>query len=115
MNSIQDSLTGTNIKYLLAVYWLGNGINPVKSIELADNLSVTKPSVHIMLKTLSRLGLIEKNHYGKINLTDIGIQTAEKYDYYYSIILNNFSKFINDSNELRDAICAFISHIPQQE
>lgn len=50
----------------------------VKSIELADYLSVTKPSVSEMLHELDKEGLIEHKKYSKLKFTSRGRKIAKK-------------------------------------
>jgi len=76
-NTLQ--LTATNIRYLIAIHKLGGAEKFVKCTDIAKNLSVTRPSVHAMVKTLSEMNLIEKPHYGKVNFTHYGKETAQIY------------------------------------
>lgn len=46
-------------KYLLTVYELSKTLKTVRSVDIANSLSVTRPSVSKMLKCMARLELIE--------------------------------------------------------
>ena len=63
--------------YLRAIYHLMEENPNVKSVEVADYLNVTKPSVSEMLKNLDRGGLIQYKKYSKIKLTKKGFNLAQ--------------------------------------
>lgn len=80
MGSQKPVLTGANIKYLLILYELGPDGNGVRCVDVARRLGVRKPSVHTMMDTLGDLGLITKEKYGAVRLTDIGYQLALRFE-----------------------------------
>ena len=63
--------------YLRAMYHLIEENEEVKSVEVADYLGVSKPSVSEMLKNLDADGLIQYKKYSKINLTKNGFKAAK--------------------------------------
>ena len=76
---LDSKLSGSQLRYLLAVYWLGRenalgtyGVEPVSSKEIGVQLGVKKSSVAGMLRVLGEKGLIEKEPYGKVSLTPAG-------------------------------------------
>ena len=69
-------LSHSNIRYLLGIYELGQGIGVVRSSDLARHIGVTKASVVKMCASLIEHGLITKEHYGTIKLTQEGIAKA---------------------------------------
>ena len=64
--------------YLRATYHLMEENNEVRSVDLADYLNVTKPSVSEMLKELNKDGLIGYKPYSKVKLTRKGHNIAQK-------------------------------------
>ena len=66
--SIQD--------YLEAILILQENNKPVKSINVANFLSVTKQSVHRAIKNLSENGYISVNEKGHIFLNEKGLEIA---------------------------------------
>ena len=78
--------------YLRAVYHLMEENNEVRSIDLADYLNVTKPSVSEMLKELSKEGLIGYKPYSKVKLTRKGHKIAQKLTSKHRII----ERFLKD-------------------
>ena len=73
------SLSDANLRYLFALSELAGQGRPVRSMEVADLLGVSRPSVVRVLQTLSERGLVEKAYYGKITLTPKGQFTVEYY------------------------------------
>ena len=69
-------LTYAQKKYLFAIYRLGRGGGEVKSSEVAKTVGVSKSSTAIMTERLVQSGFIEKEPYGRIKLTEIGIKAA---------------------------------------
>ena len=59
-------------------------------MEVARTLDVTKPSVVRVLESLMRGGLVVKERYGKIYLTDRGAFTVHYYRKILDRILENF-------------------------
>ena|SRR3989338_5528159 len=84
--------------YLRAVYHLMEENNEVRSIDLADYLNVTKPSVSEMLRELSKEGLIGYKPYSKIKLTRKGYNIAQKLTSKHRII-ESFLKNMLKINE----------------
>lgn len=72
------NLTSSAIRYLMAIHSLSSGGAPVRSVDVAHALSVTRASVSKTLKLLAADGLIDKAHYGDILLTAKGTQAAER-------------------------------------
>ena len=64
--------------YLEAILMLHNRKGMVRSIDIAEELSVTKPSVSVAMKKLRTNGYIEMDEYGFISLLDKGREIAEK-------------------------------------
>ncbi|MCL1847105.1 MAG: metal-dependent transcriptional regulator [Coriobacteriia bacterium] len=67
-----SKLTSANEDYLEAIYELGGSRNPVRSVDLAARLEVSKASVSGALKNLKQAGLVEQPFYGDITLTEKG-------------------------------------------
>jgi DtxR family transcriptional regulator, Mn-dependent transcriptional regulator len=62
--------------YLRAIHHLMEEHDCVRSVDVADYLSVTKPSVSEMLKNLDKDGMIKYKKYSKIKLTTSGYRKA---------------------------------------
>jgi DtxR family Mn-dependent transcriptional regulator len=62
--------------YLRAIHHLMEENSEVKSVQVADYLNVTKPSVSEMLKSLDKEGMISYKRYSSINFTRKGLEKA---------------------------------------
>lgn len=58
--------------YLETIFVLGQGGEPVRSIDIVNELEFTRPSVSIAMKNLRENGYIEVDNDGYIKLTDSG-------------------------------------------
>lgn len=70
-------LRETHLRYLLAVYELGKSGPEVGIQAVAETLSYSKASVTKMMGNLMELGLLVREKYGKIYLTDTGFLLAK--------------------------------------
>ena len=66
---MQQALSASNIKYLLALRSLCGPSNEIRCVSVADALGISKASVHAMMNALKEKNLIEKNHYGMVHFT----------------------------------------------
>ena len=66
-------LTSAHLRYLLAIYEVSQTHLDISSRSIAEKLGVTKPSVVRIMNLLMEHGMIVKEHYGKIYMTDRGI------------------------------------------
>jgi len=63
--------------YLETIYVLGQSGDRVRSIDIANELGFSKPSISVAMKNLREQKLIEIDNDGFISLTDDGRQIAE--------------------------------------
>jgi len=64
--------------YLEAILMIREKQGYVRSIDVADHLKVTKPSVTYSTKRLKEKGYLTSDHAGMLILTDEGLKIAEK-------------------------------------
>lgn len=68
-------MTQANEDYLEAVYELAGGTEtPVRSVDLANKLGVSKASVNKAVSVLKSNGLVEQQPYGDVFLTKLGVE-----------------------------------------
>ncbi|SCJ82171.1 manganese transport regulator MntR [Anaerotruncus sp. 2789STDY5834896] len=70
-------MSTARLRYLLTIYQLGQG-GPVRSVQIADRLDVTRASVNRMLAVLTREQVVQKEHYGRVQLTAQGLELASR-------------------------------------
>ena len=87
---ISMELTPAHLRYLLAIYEVSQTHLDICSRSIAEKLNVTKPSVVRIMNLLMDHGMIVKEHYGKIYLTDRGIFVARAVKEQLETVLANF-------------------------
>lgn len=99
----RPSLTKSNEDYLEAIYELAGDKNrPVRSVDLADKMEVSRPSVSNAVGVLKKKGLVDQEPYGSIILTDEGMKIG-KGTYARHTMLFSFLHDILGVNEHRAA------------
>ena len=83
-------LTEAHLRYLLAIYEVSQTHLDISSRSIAEKLGVTKPSVVRIMNLLMERGMIVKEHYGKIYMTDRGIFVAKEVLAQLERVLQNF-------------------------
>ena len=83
-------LTSAHLRYLLAIYEVSRTHLDISSRSIAEKLGVTKPSVVRIMNLLMERGMIVKEHYGKIYMTDRGIWVAKQVHAEMESILEHF-------------------------
>jgi Mn-dependent DtxR family transcriptional regulator len=87
-----DKLSPANEDYLEAIFELGGTDGPVRSVDLANKLSVSKASVNNAVSNLKQAGLVEQPYYGDITLTSRGAEYAagilERHHVLYHFLLD---------------------------
>ena len=100
--------------YLEAILMIHNRQGNVRSIDIANELGFSKPSVSVAMKNLRENGYIEVDPSGYITLLDSGRQIAEKiYERHTTISKWLMSIGVDEKNAVEDA-CR-IEHIISSE
>jgi DtxR family Mn-dependent transcriptional regulator len=107
-------LTDSNEDYLEAILILKIKKGTVRSVDVASMLNVSKPGVNKAMNILKENGLIEKETYGDITLTEKGLEIANKI-YNKHTTIKNFLIKLGVSNEVSDIDCCKIEHVISEE
>lgn len=90
--------------YLEAIYKLSKKNGDVRSVDIADELGITKPSVSVAMKNFRENGYIKVSSEGFIILTDKGLQIAENTYLRHRLIKNLLIKLgVSEQTAERDA------------
>ena len=90
-------------RYLITLYQLSRKRRVVRSVDIANTLSVTRPSVSRMLKCMVRLELINPDYSSSVQLTDKGKETAERLSENYRDVYAFFFDILKlDENQAND-------------
>lgn len=109
-------LTSSHLRYLLAIYELSRTHRDISSRSIAEKLGVTKPSVVRIMNLLMERGMIVKEHYGKIYLTDRGIWVAKRVEQEIEQVLQDFPPIGEELTveERTAAALAMVSALPER-
>jgi len=114
MKNNQKPLTPSNEDYLEAILILDQRGKKVKSVDIADMLNVSKPGVNKAMNILKAIGLINKDSYSAISLTDKGRKEAEKV-YARHRLIYRFLRMIGVSASIAETDCCKIEHVLSEE
>ncbi|MBE6845629.1 MAG: metal-dependent transcriptional regulator [Ruminococcus sp.] len=101
-------------KYLLALYELSKVNRIVRSVDIANKLSVTRSSVSRMLKCMSRIELINSDYSLNVKLTELGEETAKKLSVNFESVNSFFLEILKLSeHEAYEQSLLFIASFPE--
>lgn len=100
--------------YLETILILKNRLNMVRSIDIANELNYTKPSVSIAMKKLRKNRYIIVDDKGYISLTESGLSIAEKI-YERHQVLSKYLMAIGVSNTTAIEDACRIEHVISDE
>ena len=100
--------------YLEAILTLREKHGMVRSIDVANDLGVSKPSVSIAMKNLRTEGLIDVDANGYITLLEGGLAIAEKI-YERHTVLTDWLIHLGVSPEVADKDACKIEHVISNE
>ncbi len=110
----KDKLTPANIRYLLTMKAFTDANKTIRNAYLAEHLHYKKSSIHSMIRSLSALGMIEKDPDNVIHLTEKGAETALRYQTYYNDVDIMMQRCFPDFENRETAVLALLSEIPEQ-
>lgn len=107
-------LTDSNEDYLEAILILKIKNGKVRSVDISKMLNVSKPGVNKAMNVLKESGLIEKDYYGDVYLTEKGQAIAKKI-YKKHTTIKEFLINLGVSEETSDIDCCKIEHVISEE
>lgn len=100
--------------YLETILILKEKLGNVRSIDIANELNFTKPSISVAMKQFRENGYITIDENGFISLTESGLEIAERV-YKRHMLLTDFLIFIGvDEKNAKDDACR-IEHVISDE
>ncbi|MCR5212817.1 MAG: metal-dependent transcriptional regulator [Eubacterium sp.] len=91
--------------YLEAILMIKEKKGYVRSIDIANQLEVSKPSVSYATKRLRENGYISFNEDGMISLTESGFEIADKIYTRHKVLTSIFKKLGVDDNIAAEDAC----------
>lgn len=106
--------TKANEDYLEAILMLEKQGGKIKSVMIANHLSVSKPAVNKAMNELKDCGWIEKSNYGDVSLTKRGRDLAQNV-YKKHLLVKNFLIKLGVSEDTANIECCKIEHLISDE
>lgn len=100
--------------YLETILILKNKISNVRSIDIAQELSFSKPSVSVAMKNLRENNYIEVDENGYIRLTESGMAIAKKIYERHTFLTNWLTDIGVDASTAAEDACR-IEHVISEE
>ena len=100
--------------YLETILMLKNKNGYVRSIDIANHLNFTKPSVSVAMKAFREEGYINVDENGNITLTEKGIQIAEEIYSRHNIIAKALILLGVDEETAYEDSCKIDHHISNE-
>lgn len=106
----KQGITASLEDYLKAIYFLHQKDKAVRLIDIAERMSVSKPSVCNAVSQLLDLCLIKHEKFGPILLTDHGLETAKSLVSKYEIIKLFLIRVLNVEEPLANREACAMEH-----
>ena len=100
--------------YLETIYMLKEQKGSVRSIDIANELGFSKPSVSVAMKNLRSNGYVVVDEHGMIDLTDLGLEIAGKM-FERHTLLTNWLTMLGVSKEAASEDACKIEHVISDE
>ena len=97
--------------YLETIYVLCKSKSSVRSIDVAEYMNYSKPSVSRAMGILKSAGYIEVDKHGFITLTDEGLEIANKMYERHTLLTEFLTRLGVDAETAADDACKIEHHI----
>ncbi|MBQ6217154.1 MAG: winged helix DNA-binding protein [Erysipelotrichaceae bacterium] len=101
-------LTGNQIMYLLTIKKISMNKHVIRSVDVASQMDYSRASIHKMLGTLKKMGLIEQEYYSSIKLTSLGSRVANGYLKKYDLLAQTLKPVVRLPEGYNLGICNLI-------
>lgn len=102
--------------YLEAIVELGGTTQqPVRSVDVATNLGVSKASVNKAISSLKEDGLVDQPYYGDITLTEEGYEYGSAVLERHNLLFAFLTKELGIEDEVADAEACLMEHAISDE
>jgi Mn-dependent DtxR family transcriptional regulator len=108
-------LTFTMENYLEVIYELSLKSGGARVSDIANKLGVTKASTNNAMATLSDLGLVARERYKEIYLTEDGIKFAEAIHHKHKVVRSFLLQTLGIDFSLADREACAIEHVISNE
>ncbi len=101
--------------YLEAILKLEEMSGPVRSIDVANLLGVSRPSVNKAVSVLKKAGMVEQQPYGRISLTPLGREQARAVDFRHQTLKRFLTKILGVEESVAEEDACRMEHVISPE
>lgn len=101
--------------YLEAILKLEDENHHVRSIDVASDLSVSRPSVNKALGVLKKAGMVEQQPYGRISLTSQGRKKAKEVMRRHTVLKGFLINVLGVDPETADVDACRMEHVVSEQ
>ena len=111
-----EKMSKSHEDYLEAIVMLGGTTEvPIRSVDVATKLGVSKASVNKAANALKEKGLVDQPYYGDITLTDDGYEYGRSVLDRHHLLYTFLSKVLGIPEERADAEACLMEHAISDE
>lgn len=112
---MSEKLSASLEDYIEAIASLAGSSGETRAADIADALSVSRPSVTVALRALASRKLVNYRPYSTISLTDEGKKSAAAVLRKHRILSRFFSEILGADEELADSAACRVEHAIGEE
>jgi DtxR family Mn-dependent transcriptional regulator len=101
--------------YLEAILKLEEISGPVRSIDVANLLGVSRPSVNKAVSVLKKAGMVGQQPYGRISLTPLGREQAKAVDLRHKTLKRFLTKILGVEESVAEEDACRMEHVISPE
>ena len=111
-----EKMSKSHEDYLEAIVMLGGTTEvPIRSVDVATKLGVSKASVNKAVNALKEKGLVDQPYYGDITLSDDGYEYGRSVLDRHHLLYTFLSKVLGIPEERADAEACLMEHAISDE
>ena len=111
-----DKMSKSHEDYLEAIVVLGGTTeSPIRSVDVATKMGVSKASVNKAVNALKEKGLVDQPYYGDITLTDAGYEYGRSVLDRHHLLFTFLTKVLGIPEETADEEACMMEHAISDE
>ena len=109
------TISTSSENYLETIYTLSQDGNPVRSIDVANAIGVSKASVNKAVSVLREAGMVEQELYGAITLTPLGAARAREVFRRHCTLKTFLTTVLGVPDRIAEADACRMEHVISEE
>ncbi len=108
-------LSASQEDYLEVIFDLSHGLEPIRSIDIANRLKVSRASVNKRLGLLKEAGFVEHEPYGLVRLTENGCRIAKNVRERHNALYQFLTQILGVDDEVASQEACEMEHAISQD